>query len=113
MIAPVVLFALMALLAQTPASRAAALAGEGEKHLEANRLDRARMAFEESLKLDSSQFAAHVGLGFVYFSSDRFADARKHLEAAVAARPKAFLPRFLLGATFVQLSDAEAAIKHL
>ena len=63
----VVLMALWTLaFGQTDAAR---FAEQGITHLEANRFDAAKAAFEESLKLDPSQYDALSGLGYVHYAS--------------------------------------------
>ena len=51
--------------------------------------------------------------GVLYFSQEQFPAARSYLEKAVAARPRSFQARFLLGATLVQLNDTAGAIREL
>ncbi len=54
-----------------------------------------------------------VESGYQYFARGEFGEARKHLERAVAAQPKSFEARFLLGAALVELGDPAAAIVQL
>jgi tetratricopeptide (TPR) repeat protein len=98
---------------QQGSAEAAALARSGESAIEAGQLASARNAFERALKLDPSQCVALSGLGFVHYSEGRFEEARVVLQKAVAARPNSFQPRFLLGATLVQLNDTAGAIREL
>jgi tetratricopeptide (TPR) repeat protein len=51
--------------------------------------------------------------GVLHFSQEQFPAARSYLEKAVAARPRSFQARFLLGATLVQLNDTAGAIREL
>jgi len=51
--------------------------------------------------------------GVLYFSQEQFPAARSYLEKAVAARPRSFQARFLLGATLVQLNETAGAIREL
>jgi tetratricopeptide (TPR) repeat protein len=109
MIVRLLMAAMQATLAPSPAS----LAASGEKFLEAQRVDEAREAFQAALRLEPANFAALRGMGFIDFSNGRFAQARVWLERAVRARPGSFQARFMLGAVLVELNDPSGAIDQL
>ncbi len=104
---------LLCLAAQPAPPKAAMLAAEGSRLLEAGNASAARAAFEESLKLDPARFEALHGLGFLGYAEERFDAAKGLLEKAVTVKPGSFQARFLLGAVSVRLGDNVAAIEHL
>jgi tetratricopeptide (TPR) repeat protein len=103
----------LAVMQTTVGPSAASSAALGEKFLEGQRLDEARRAFQDALRLQPANFAALRGMGFIDFSEGRFAQARVWLEKAVHARPNYFQVRFLLGAVLVELKDSKSAIQQL
>ena len=68
------------IIAANPHPQAAAYAELGAIFLRAGNLDEARRAMQEALALDPYNYQAHVGLGQLFTSRKKWAEARQQLE---------------------------------
>ena len=75
-----------------------------------NKLEQARTAFQDALRLKPALFVPNFFLGRIYFEMSRYQDAVAVIKAAVRAQPAQREVRLLLGATLVGLSRFDEAI---
>jgi tetratricopeptide (TPR) repeat protein len=75
-----------------------------------NKLDRARAAFQDALRLNPALFVPNFFLGRIYFDMSRYPDALATARAALRAQPNHREARLLLGASLVGLSRFDEAI---
>ncbi len=78
----------------SPVSEAEAKAVLGDLLFHTNRLPEAAAMLEESLKLDAGSSLANTSLGLVKMQQEKFAEAKKYLEKAVALDNKNYLAHF-------------------
>ena len=88
------------------ADLAAAYAAAGDR-------DRATQQFENALQLDRANASALMGLGNLCLKNGEEERAIGLLQKAVAAAPKAFEPRFLLGSAYNRLARYQEALVEL
>src|SRR4051812_19085866 len=94
---------------QGPAMRARAAREEGNAHLAQGRLGEAVRCYEQAVQLDAGDAAAWVNLGFAECSLGLLAQAREHLQRAVALQPHNHDAHYLLGCAQERLGDMQAA----
>ncbi len=67
-----------------PPDRSVALAGLGISFANLNRLEEARSAFQQSIRIDPSVARVHANLGVLELSSQRWSAAERHFRDAIA-----------------------------
>jgi protein O-GlcNAc transferase len=85
----------------------------GNAHLAQDRFGEAARCYEQAVQLDATDAAAWVNLGFAECSLGLRAQAREHLQKAVALQPDNHDAHYLLGSTQEQLGDLQAAALSL
>jgi protein O-GlcNAc transferase len=85
----------------------------GNAHLAQDRFGEAARCYEQAVQLDATDAAAWVNLGFAECSLGLRAQAREHLQKAVALQPDNHDAHYLLGSTQEQLGDMQAAALSL
>ena len=74
---------------------------------------RARQQYDHLLSVDAGNYEAHFNLGWLDAREQRLNDAIKHLQAAIAVRPKDAPARNALGGLYLRtskLAEAEAEL---
>lgn len=74
----------LALLSAQPGADASALVKEGQKLLQAGKLDAAEPLFRKAIAADAKLFDAHYALGRLLDLKGSYAEARQHFEHALA-----------------------------
>ena len=99
-----------------------ALVNLGWAHYKSGDLERAKADFERALKLDRSNYFAHLDLGIVYYEQGELVEAVNHFEECVkivAERPvKVFGPveaeaRYRMAQAYVRLGKRDRALDSL
>ena len=85
----------------------------GNIFLELNRLEEARLSFNEALEIDKNNAAAHYGLGQVALSTRSYAEAIQHFDQTLAQVPSANRVHYSLAMAYRGLGDVEKAKAHL
>lgn len=76
------------------------------------KIDEAIAEYQIALRLDPSRHFAHYGLGCIAYDENRFAEAREHLEKAVARKDTDVESHLALVMVFDRLGDKVKARLH-
>ncbi len=100
--------------AQTAAERntATRLVRTGMEQVNGGNYQAARDSFEEAIRYDDSDSAAHLGLGIVYFHLHDDRDAERELMRAAQLDPRQAAPYLILGELYYRKDDLEAAVSY-
>lgn len=91
----------------------AARRAEGLAHVQAHRYDEAIRCFGAILEEAPEDGHSLDLLGFLFYMSGRFADARDACERALALRPDHYYAEKGLGLCLAALGEVEAGVAHL
>ncbi len=85
----------------------------GNVYLDAQRLEDARLAFQQAIELDGEAAAAHAGLGRAAARQERPQDAVGHFRRALELQPEASAVRYPLAIALRELGQRDAARHEL
>ena len=87
--------------------------GIGRAYVELGRVDSARQAFHEALRIDSTYASAHHDLTLLYEDEGDFERALGHARQALALDPESHNVRYLVGSLLFTMGQTEAALPYL
>jgi tetratricopeptide (TPR) repeat protein len=91
---------------------AARLVGTGMEHVKSGNYQAARDSFEEAIRYNDSNAAAHLGLGLAYFHLRDDRDAERELMRAAELDPRQAASYQILGELYYRKDDLEAAASY-
>ena len=94
-----------------PGDSAAAYVKQGKEYSDKHDYPKAIEAYQRALALDANNADAYFGLGGVLYELKRFAEALDPLQRAVRLRPDDNNALWVLGMTYVELGNKQAALR--
>jgi len=85
----------------------------GRAYVAQEKVDSARVAYEEAIALDSTHALAHARLGQLYADRGSTEQALRHSRRALEREPKNAKFRYAVGQQLLQLGRPDAAVEHL
>jgi tetratricopeptide (TPR) repeat protein len=86
---------------------------QGRAYVAQEKVDSARIAYEEAIALDSTHALAHARLGQLYADEGSTEKALRHSRRALTLEPENAKFRYAVGQQLLQLGRPEAAAEHL